>query len=107
MCGAAYRLFDPPEIDSLNGAMKINDIYNKHARRLANAARAGRPFAALTYNPDGTQSRFRTFAGKDAASAFLRAAKPHGLGGMVVESDSKGLKAIYVPPVTGFGSFDS
>lgn len=87
--------------------MKINDIYNKHAKRLARAAENGRPFAVLTYRPDGSESRFRTFADKTAASAFLSAACPTGQGGMIAETDHArgGLKALYVPPVKGFGSF--
>ena len=87
--------------------MKINALYNKHAKKLENAAREGRPFAVFTYGPDCSNARYRTFAEKEAASAFLKAAKPNGQGGMIAETDAErgGLKALYVPPVTGFGSF--
>ena len=89
--------------------MKITNVYEKHAARLAVAAAAGRPFAALTYGPDCCNSHYRTFASKSAASAFLRAAAPagSGIGGVIAETDARrgAATAFYIPPVTGFSSF--
>ncbi|MBU0799449.1 MAG: hypothetical protein KKA05_00455 [Alphaproteobacteria bacterium] len=89
--------------------MKINDVYNKHAASLLRAAQAGRPFAALTYGPNCADSHFRTFADKDAASAFLAANTPagSGIGGVIAETDVKRKTAIgfTIPTVTGYKSF--
>lgn len=89
--------------------MKISDVYEKHSRRLVAAAAAGRPFAALTYGPDCSNSHFRTFADKGAADKFLRAATPvgSGIGGVIAETDvqRKTARAFYIPPVTGYHSF--
>lgn len=88
--------------------MKIKDVYEKHASRLVAAAEAGRPYAALTYGPDCRNSRFRTFADKSAADAFLTAAqKPgSGIGGVVAHTDAQTRRYTYfVPPVTGFRPF--
>ena len=88
-------------------AMKITDIYNKHARRLCAAADAGRPFAVLTYGPDCETSHFRTFATKGAADIFLKSATGNGTGGCIAETSvqRRAACAFYIPPVTGFRSF--
>lgn len=88
--------------------MKIIDVYEKNARRLLAAAVAGRPYAALTYGPDCSNSHYRTFAEKSAADAFLTAAmKPgSGIDGVVAHTDAQTKRYTYaVRPVTGFCSF--
>lgn len=102
------RSLTPGVVFWLNTPMKIQDVYEKHSSRLIAAAHAGRPYAALTYGPNCTNSHFRTFADKSAADSFLTAAqKPgSGIGGVVAHTDAQTERyKYYVRPVTGYRSF--